>query len=311
MNRPTISVCIPTFRRPERLQALLHDLSQQTLLPTQVVVVDNDVQRSGEPAVHAFKAGCPGGQPVYELVYDTQPERNISLTRNLTVSLANGEWLAFIDDDERPPSDWLAGMLAAAGQWQAEGVLAPVLPVVPADAPDWIRKGRFYDFPRMPSGTVVPLNQLRFGNVLLKGDVVRAEPGPFDPDFRLSTGEDADMLLRLIDKGAKVVWCDTACIEEPVEPGRLSLNWLLRRAYSGGQEFARKALAGHYGQKGWANAARLFADTLIKLVVALALVPLSLPLGRHRAAHWLLRAQANMGKLAAFSGQRYQEYRKA
>jgi succinoglycan biosynthesis protein ExoM len=311
MNRPTISVCIPTFRRPDRLKALLHDLGAQTLPPSQVVVVDNDVERSGEPAVRSYIAECPSQQPIFQLVYDSQPERNISLTRNLTVSLAHGEWLAFIDDDERPPTDWLECMLAAAGQWQAQGILAPVLPVVPESAPGWIRKGRFYDFPRMPSGTVVPLNQLRFGNVLLKGDVVRAEPGPFDPSFRLSTGEDADMLLRLIAKGAKVVWCDTACIEEPVELGRLSFNWLMRRAYSGGQEYARKALAGHYGTKGWTNATRLLVDTLLKLIVAVVLVPASLPLGRHRAAHWLLRAQANLGKLAAFSGQRYQEYRKA
>jgi succinoglycan biosynthesis protein ExoM len=311
MNQPPrISVCIATYKRPERLHGVLADLQAQTLRPSQVVVVDNDAARSAEPVALRWQA-LPAAERSFELVYGTQLERNISLTRNRTVALADGDWLAFIDDDERAPPGWLQGLLAAAAQYQADGVLAPVLPVLPEQAPAWIRRGSFYDFPRMSSGTQVPLNQLRFGNLVLRGTLVRAEPGPFDPNFGLSTGEDADMLLRLIARGGRIVWCDEACVSEPVEPARLSLRWLMQRVYSGGQEYARKALSGCYGPMGWPQRLSLLADVLAKLVLALLLVPLSLPAGRHRAAHWLLRAQANLGKLSAFAGHRYQEYRKA
>ena len=37
-----VSVCIATYRRPERLAILLDDLRQQQRLPDQVVIVDND-----------------------------------------------------------------------------------------------------------------------------------------------------------------------------------------------------------------------------------------------------------------------------
>ena len=57
-----------------------------------------------------------------------QPERNIALTRNRTVSLADGDWLAFIDDDERAPESWLQQLLEAATAHGADGVLAPVEP---------------------------------------------------------------------------------------------------------------------------------------------------------------------------------------
>ncbi len=40
----------------------------------------------------------------------------------------------------------------AAEQYGADGILGPVDPVVPSDAPDWIRRGRFYEFPRMADG---------------------------------------------------------------------------------------------------------------------------------------------------------------
>jgi len=183
-----------------------------------------------------------------------------------------------------------------------------VVPVVPTDAPGWIRRGKFYDFPRMPSGTAVPLNRMRFGNVLLRGDPLRAEPGPFDPNYRLMTGEDGDLLSRMALKGARIVWCDEAIVTEPVEPGRLSLRWILKRAMSGGLEFGRKTLEGRYGPMNNARRLVFFGRVLVQLVVAGGLAALTLPLGRHRAAAWLSRAAANVGKLTALRGFEYHAY---
>src|SRR5689334_952444 len=98
-----ISVCIPTHRRQDRLRALLQDLANQDLAPFDVVVVDNDSSGSARRVVDEIRAqGCP-----YLLTYAIQPERSIPLTRNMTVKLAVGEWLAFVDDDERAPREWL------------------------------------------------------------------------------------------------------------------------------------------------------------------------------------------------------------
>ena len=208
-----ISVCVCTYRRAGRLALLLADLCAQDIPIAEVVVVDNDAAASARAVVEARRtAACP-----FRLIYAIQPERNIALTRNRTVELASGEWLAFIDDDERAAPRWLSGLAAAALRYEADGVLSPVEPLVPANAPAWIRRGRFYDFPRMASGERVPLNRMRFGNVLLRGSVVRAEPGPFDGRYGLTCGEDGDLLIRLVDKGAKIVWFDDAPVFEPIE----------------------------------------------------------------------------------------------
>jgi len=308
MNQiPDISVCIATYKRPERLLLVLQDLAAQTLPPGQVVIVDNDAAGSGRVAIDAMQAAAPP----FSMHYEIQPERNIALTRNRTVAGAHGEWLAFIDDDERAPGDWLEKLIDAAAALQADGVLAPVLPVLPDDAPDWIRRGGFYDFPRLPTGSEIPPNQLRFGNLILRASAARSVPGPFDIRYGLTTGEDADMLLRIAERGARLRWCDEAVIHEPIEARRMSLKWLMQRVYSGGQEYARKALQGRYGTMTPLHRLKLLVDTLAKLVLSLLLVPLTLPLGRHRAAHWLLRYQANLGKLSAFAGQRYNEYESA
>jgi glycosyltransferase involved in cell wall biosynthesis len=299
-----ISVCIATYRRPERLGDLLGDLARQKVLPDQVVVVDNDASGSARDVIQRHQAlGSP-----FPIDYDIQPQRNIALTRNRTVALAKHEWLAFVDDDERAPEGWLSQLLAAVTQYQADGILGPVVPRVPSDAPAWIRRGRFYDFPRMVTGEEVPLNRMRFGNVLLRADPVRAQPGPFDLNYGLTTGEDADLLIRMVRAGARIIWCDEAIVDEPVEPARLSLRWLMQRALSGGQEFARKTLKGAYGRVDALTHIQLFLRALLQSLAAACLALFFWPFSRHRAASWLIKLWANIGKLSVFFGWRYHEY---
>ena len=303
MPATSISVCIATYRRSERLEALLQDLGRQTLLPSEVIVVDNDAAGSARSVVERFQQA----QCAFELRYDIQPRKNISLTRNRTVELATREWLAFVDDDERAPDFWLARLAAAVEEYSADGVLGPVDPVVPQSAPSWIRRGRFYDFPRMKTGSVVPPNRLRFGNLLLRAASVKSMDVIFDPAYGLTGGEDGDLLSRMTLRGARIIWCDEALVHEPIEQSRLSLKWLLRRSLRGGQDFARHSLSGRYGPR-IAGRARLFARALVQLVVAAAIAVVVLPLGRHHSAHWLTRASANVGKLSIFLGWHYREY---
>jgi succinoglycan biosynthesis protein ExoM len=299
-----VSVCIATYRRAARLRQVLEDMVQQHRVPEQVVVVDNDEEASARVVVDEMRTmGAP-----FRLDYAVQPERNIALTRNRTVALATGEWLAFIDDDERAPDNWLSQLMEAAERYGADGVLAPVEPEVPPAAPPWILRGRFYDFPRMRSGEVVPLNRMRFGNLVLRGAPLRAEPGPFDTRYGLSTGEDGDLLVRLAKKGARIVWCDEAIVIEPIEPKRLTLRWLMMRALSGGQEFARQTVNGKYRAITWLGRIAFFAVALLQMLVAAGLALLSWPVGRHKAAGWLITASANLGKLSVFLGWRYRAY---
>ena len=299
----TVSVCIATYRRPDRLAAVLDDLSRQTLLPIEIVVVDNDADGSAAAVVEAHRRTSP---PL-ALHYAIQPLKNIALTRNRTVEMAAGEWIAFIDDDERAPPDWLARLDAAATAYAADGVLGPVDPAVPSEAPLWIRRGKFYDFPRMATGELVPPNRLRFGNVLLRGRLLRELEVRFDPAYGLTGGEDGDLLSRLALAGARIVWCDEAIVREPIEQSRLSLVWLLRRSLRGGQDFARHTLSGRYGPQATGRL-KLLVRALLQLIAAVILTVLVLPFGRHRAAHWLTKASANLGKLSVFMGWHYREY---
>jgi len=299
-----ISLCIATYRRPEQLNALLDDIVKQQRLPNEVVVVDNDAAGSARAVVERRRAlGAP-----FPIHYDIQPIKNISLTRNRTVELASGDWIAFIDDDERAPAVWLKQLAQTIIRYPADGALGPVEPIVPVDAPAWIRRGRFYNWARMKTGAVIPLNKLRFGNVLLHGVLLRESPAPFDPAYGLTGGEDGDLLGRLVQQGARIVWCDEAIVHEPVDTARLSLRWLLLRALRGGQDFARHRLTGRFGHLTSAGRVRLFLRALLQSAMAAGFALLSWPRGRHRAVYWLLKVSANLGKMSIFLGWHYREY---
>lgn len=302
----TVSVCLATYRRNLQLSLLLADLASQTRKPDTVVVVDNDASGAARVVVEAHRAAAATAGL---LLYKIQPQKNISITRNWTVEHAHGDWLAFIDDDERAPTLWLQQLLQAAAQHRADVVLAPVIPQVPEQAPAWIRRGDFYSFPRMATGTLVPPNRLRFGNVLLRHDWLARTGIQFDPAFGVTGGEDCDLLVRLRNAGARIVWCDEAIVQEPVEEARLNLKWLLRRALRGGQEFGRNTWQGRYAPITPAGRAGYVAEALLKLTASVALSALELPLGRHRAAARLMQCAANYGKLSVLWGAHYREYR--
>ena len=300
----TISICIATFRRPDNLRALLADIAGHKPLPNEVIVVDNDANESARAVIDARRQE---GMPC-ALIYEVQPRQNISLTRNRTVALASGEWLAFLDDDERVMPGWLKEHMATIDLHAADGSQGPVTPVVPPDAPDWIRRGRFYDWPRMQTGRVVPRNRLRFGNIVLRATLVKQFDAPFDPAYGLTGGEDGDLLARLVNAGARIVWCDEAIVEEPVVASRLSFAWLARRSLRGGQDFARHFLAGRYGPASRLAQIGFALRAGAQSFAALGLAAFALLRGRHAAAHWLLKAAANAGKLTVYCGWHYREY---
>ena len=141
-----------------------------------------------------------------------------------------------------------------------------------------------------------------------RADRVRALEGPFSARFGLTGGEDSEMLTRLVQQGAKVVSCDEAVATEPVAAARLRLRWILLRSLRGGQDFATHTLDGRFGPlRPWSKP-MFYLGAAAKLLVSLLLSVLSLPFGRHRAAHGLQLAASNAGKLSTLLRWRYQEY---
>lgn len=226
-----ISVCICTYKRPALLGALLEALSYQSKgeFTVDVVVVDNDTERSGHDAA---RQACAAYR--LPLIYDCEPVRNISLARNRAIRHATGELLAFIDDDELPDREWLWHLHETLTTHRADGVLAPVLPVFPSTAPEWLAKAGIGKRHRRTTGERVTPRDCRTGNMLLRSRVFADGDSWFDPQFGRTGGEDTDFFARQFRKGRTFVWCDEAIVHETVTPDRWTTAFYVRRMWRAG-----------------------------------------------------------------------------
>jgi glycosyltransferase involved in cell wall biosynthesis len=284
-----VSVCICTFKRPTLLLRLLNTLSlQQTQgrFAIEIVVADNDAAASARAVVGAFAARCPW--PVRYAV-ETQP--NIALARNCAVRHARGEFIAFVDDDEFVPADWLFRLFEACESSGAAGVLGPVRPHFEATPAEWIVRGRFCERREHASGTVIDAAEGRTGNVLLRRSWFAQECAPFRAHFD-NGGEDKDFFVRLAQHGAVFVWCNEAAVHEIVPRERCTRRYMLRRALLRG----KNNLKLRHGR--W----RLIARSIVATPIYMLLLPPSLLLGQHVSMRLGIRLCDHAGRLLAVVG---------
>jgi len=93
-----VSVVVPTYYRADDLSQLLDSLLWQTVKPFEVIIVDDTPS-------NVISALCEEYKAVFEsvsgkLIYIRNPrERSLTISRNLGVKSAKGEFIMFLDSD--------------------------------------------------------------------------------------------------------------------------------------------------------------------------------------------------------------------
>ena len=284
-----VSVCICTFKRAQLLRQLLERLeNQQTneLFVYSVVVADNDRMESARDVVRAFS-----GTSRLPVTYCVEQQQNIALARNTALQYAEGDFIAFIDDDEFPADNWLRSLFGACLEYGVDGVLGPVKPHFESAPPAWVKKGGFFDRPTFDTGYRVNWEQARTGNVLFKRDILTAVDTPFMPEFD-TAGEDMDFFRRMMDKGCAFVWCNEAVVYEEVPPSRCNRSYLLKRALLRGSNFPKHPT--HRIRNG--------AKSLVALPCYALALPILALLGQHLFLSYLIKICDHGSRLLAFCG---------
>ena len=95
-----ISVIIPTFDRERTIERALTSVYRQTYAPQEIIVVD-DASTDATPEIleeHADRIK----------VITNESNRGVSFSRNEGIKASKGDWLAFLDSDDRWDKDKLA-----------------------------------------------------------------------------------------------------------------------------------------------------------------------------------------------------------
>lgn len=271
-----IAVCICTYRRDSVVDAI-RSVAAQTVpdgVGLRIIVADND----DLPSARARVLGAGVDVPV---IYVHAPARNISVARNACLDAAQEDYIAFMDDDETAPSDWIANLWACVEQTGAEAVFGPARAIYPAGTPDWITQNDFLsNLPQERSGTIETGHTC---NVLMRRSDLR-----FRIDLGRSGGEDTDYFFRLNRGGFRFAICPAAIVYEAADPRRLRLGWLIERRFAEGR---------HYGAAVVRGPIRLVTGSVAKVIYAglRALPHIVNPPG---LAFWGLRAVFHAGVCA-------------
>lgn len=223
-----IGVCLCTYKRTGLLAPLLEKLERQKTeekFEFSLHIVDNDPQQSAEGPVAEFarRSRVP-------VTYVSEPVQNIARARNRAVRSAEGNLLAFLDDDELPVDDWLLHLYLLLRSTGAAGVLGPVKPSFPPDAPTWLTKSGLCDRPSHTTGTVLTFMQTRTGNVLFDRHIIEKDEAPFPPERGRTGGEDIAFFRTMMARGHRFVWCAEAPVYEIVLPERCTREYYVQKS---------------------------------------------------------------------------------
>ncbi|CAN5126469.1 glycosyltransferase family 2 protein [soil metagenome] len=298
MPKTTVDICIATFKRPAMLNGLFASLrlQQRAGVEVRIIVIDNDREQSAKPCVDAFRAA---GE--FEVIYDVEPQQNIAMARNRALSHVKSDYFAFLDDDESAAPQWLQSMLESLNRHQADIVFGPVVCLLPDGAPAWAEQ--CFTRPRRATGSGMEFGGA--GNVMARSKVINRLGARFDPAYGLTGGEDTEFFYRMFCAGHRMIWCDEALVTEPVLPSRLTLSWIRRRGFRGGQTYQRIFVSRFSGLK----KAKWLATKLAQLATAVLAAPLVRCFSYRSYVALTVRIAAAAGQLTShFSGEHFEEY---
>lgn len=103
----TVSVLVPSYRRPDQLLNCLHGLAAQSRAPLEVIVVWQGDDEATRTAAEEFAAAAP-----FDVKIIHSAEAGVVPSENAALAVARGTLIAMIDDDAVAPADWLERLTA-------------------------------------------------------------------------------------------------------------------------------------------------------------------------------------------------------
>jgi len=227
---PDISVIVVTYNRAEMLRNALDSLINQKTgdqLSFEIVVVDDGSTDNTAAVVNALIKRVLRDDPRPSMRYVLKAHGGAADARNKGVKLAEGQWIAFFDDDQLADPGWLRELYRVALTKGADCVDGSVR----LDLPDtcnlqlgWVARQLLGEkFLSRTAGKYSSKDTMGAGNVLIRRSVFD-RVGGFDATFRQS--EDTDLFWRIERAGLNMYYSPRALVYHVIPNYRLRLPYL-------------------------------------------------------------------------------------
>lgn len=181
-----ISCIIPTCNRPEFLKKAIESVLSQTVLPMEIIIVNNGKDRIKLADEILSKV----------IIHNTEPYIGASAARNVGAKMAKGEILAFLDDDDLWAKDYLKN-IARAFDRDKDCVISRL---------DILENGEIK--PHKNADKNLTMNNLLTSNPGVNGSNLAVKKDIFFKvggfDENLVTSEDKSLIIELIKAQTKI-----------------------------------------------------------------------------------------------------------
>src|SRR3989338_382648 len=185
-----ISVIIPTFNRPVLLRRAIQSVIDQTYKDWELIVIDNGKNPQTRAVVEEMGSGS------FLIRYESERKIGVSATRNKGIRMTQGEYVAFLDDDDVWFPEKLEDQIRVMKQRPELAFVSSAMKVIDEAGVVGARKPVL-----IPSVTdfrsLLENNYLVVSNVLVKRAILD-EIGFFDEELLVGC-EDYDLWLRIAE----------------------------------------------------------------------------------------------------------------
>jgi glycosyltransferase involved in cell wall biosynthesis len=203
---PFFSIVIPTYARPTQLAVCLHSL-QHLDYPRdrfEAIVVDDGSDAALDAVVAPFSEQLP-------VTLLRQAHAGPATARNTGAAHAQGQFLAFTDDDCTPAPDWLRTLATRLAATPTHAIAGQTLNALPNNLYAATSQ-LFASF--LTSSLNTALNHGGFwttNNLALPADTFRALGG-FNPTLPFAGGEDWELCSRWLAEGHRICYAPEAVV---------------------------------------------------------------------------------------------------
>jgi glycosyltransferase involved in cell wall biosynthesis len=230
-----LSIIICTHNRPQYVKELIGILQPQIAdSPVEVIVADSASNVEAARQLREMTANVPQ----IKLIRIDVP--GVSGARNAGLRAAKADWIAYLDDDEIPPSGWVSELRQLAARLPPECAACGgnVLPVFPPGMARklswrWLAYLSMVDLEGEFDETEAPT--FLIGHSLVRGQVLH-DIGGFDlrlgrDDNTLLGGEEVLLVRQLAARGWRIWHSSRIVVGHRIPEERLKREWVRKRAF--------------------------------------------------------------------------------
>jgi len=227
------SIILCTYNRAAHLKVALESIFRLAVSPEtawEVLVIDNNSNDSTKALCDSFAASYPGH---FRYIFEGRQGKSFAL--NTGVAAAQGEILAFADDDAIVDPSWLAQLVNALSRFACVGVGGKIVPTWNLPKPSWLEmEGPYklmdaivsFDLGEKPCS----IKTAAFGaNMAFRKEAFQ-KYGGFRSDLGPTVGseirgEDSEFCRRLLKAGETLMYVPGAIVYHPVEKKRTEKSY--------------------------------------------------------------------------------------